>query len=1137
MYNASSEILFTMPNGEEYSYTIDANKSTIQVNCVRNGEVADTITIPSRLFHNNKVITQFTFKNLIQNKVQKIVIGGSAFSGCQNLNISSLFNSINGKCNKLEIGEKAFQGAGTQCEGDYSLYFNNYELLTIGKESFGGCTKTTAISFQSCKRITIAQDAFNSNGALETVSCDDSIIAELGVMAFHNCQRLSAVNLTLQGNVFSIPNDCFASQTNLKHLKIKLLNDGVTTMPCNLIIGINAFAPQGYKDSAITPLKDVEFEIQGKWVFIFQKCSFKGNNSVALSVCGPNSNVIFQIEDDAFEDSALIGGEKYRDIKSHAKKRNEKKNGYLSYGQYLIPVSDEDSDIASTTMERKESDFIPNLYLIYGLSGIMKIALYKFIDEYYGKNDFHVLNHKYTTRHERFYDDKRMNYVHAYKKDETEYVTQDDLIRVQAGSNAIIYTGVGDNYQYAINEHDIEKAKSCNSDHFIICNNVNTIIELFGRYKDKYNPVIITVILTEFEFIKKLYQAYFNDSTSSVDDDTIKERVKKIHDQQSPVFLNVFDELSYDSKYYHKIIYNDKSIDFIEFFRKKMLEILNAHSTRFNWNRLLLSRRITPTEDLKYEHEYSADEENNMSFPFVDDYEKISSMPSFRRLQDKCQVFPLKRYDYARTRLTHSIEVASTAEQLGEQVVSFLRGDGGNGRQNDYRRICRNIPIVLRNASLLHDMGNPPFGHFGEDAVRDWFNRNGNKIVLHCNDSNENKTYAKLEETIQSDGFNQSKFACDLEFYEGNAQLIRLLTTLARNSKTDNGEMQECSPNLTLASIATTIKYPTSSRELKNRKLDGVKDDDINRKKNGYFHAEKKDFERIAQELGMVEETSESTDNQKEYTYFRHPLAFLLEAADDISYYSSDLEDALKKHLLGFNDILAEVETILTECTVDITSINRLKELKEKIKEFVNEMSKKEYKDFMADSYYKKLRTIIKQMLMEDVVSAFKENYELLMTKKYRHELLEDSRSKLIVALIRTLLKKYVYHSKELVINEIRSEKAINILMGNYISAALTIFYNPELREKSDFVNKHIVEYNITETFSENYRQRCIELNTALNTEFEKGAIKNDPDKKTKIRWEKVYNCIMLAMDQFVGMTDSFAMEAYRIINATSDEN
>lgn len=796
------------------------------------------------------------------------------------------------------------------------------------------------------------------------------------------------------------------------------------------------------------------------------------------------------------------------------------------------------------------------IYFVYGLSGPMKklftdilretVALGADADVASPNAKWAAFNIKGVTRNARFYDDGLVDVKHAktdgsengvtFVKTAREVLLEDKEKYSEDYMYQSPHGDSGGGCWYAINIAQIESARRDKIDHFVVCNSANTILKLVKKYgKDDCKVIKVSRQDTRdcFEYLEEKYKevkAEIESNGGVIKDISLEERIAKatifMGADNSSDIRNIFKEL--DGMGVLKEIKLEAKAEKIENeLRGGLLDILNKNSKNFDWKRLLSTRRIFDCAyTAKVFNPYKTDDaKESFLDPFIEDYNEISALSSFRRMQDKCQVFPLKRYDYARTRLTHSIEVAATAEALGESAVRFIR----EKRPHHYDRICRGIPTLLKNAALLHDMGNPPFGHFSEDAIRRWFKNNW-RGILGENDLG----------TIYKN---------DLECYEGNAQLFRLATTLANYGEGKNGEC--CSPNLTMASIAATFKYPTSSGEVVSDKTD------ICRKKNGYFLSEKDYFEKINRELGLK--------------YRRPPLAFLLEAADDITYYASDLEDALKRKLVSLDDLFRET-TVVCEIARDVCKSLKGDDVPssvgaehEAIKAVVEENLRKEYSangedisvvqvrietlvkleeevekkikslkgandkidlTSRTDLSYKKLRTFIKDCLLEETKEAFRQKYDSIMNRtegNFKGELLDVSNASLIKIVISNILVKYVYHSKELVHNQLKAAVALDTILNAFVKAALKLGFD----EKTLIANKpeDITDINVFLLFSDNYKLACRRANQIVDNSV---GLNNDEKKRRKI-----YNCIMLAMDVFAGMTDSYAMEIYHLLTAS----
>ncbi len=270
-----------------------------------------------------------------------------------------------------------------------------------------------------------------------------------------------------------------------------------------------------------------------------------------------------------------------------------------------------------------------------------------------------------------------------------------------------------------------------------------------------------------------------------------------------------------------------------------------------NWTHLLSSQRLGQT---------AAPADTSRS-AFEQDYDRIIFSHPFRRLQDKTQVHPLPEHDFVHTRLTHSLEVSSVGRSLGKRVGEEVIQRHPGLRENFS---LFDFGAIVAAASLAHDLGNPPFGHAGEDALSDYF-------------KSHESTRQKVSE---AEWF-------DLIRFEGNAQGFRILNQRAYGLR------------LTLATLGAFTKYPCPAlfpERDKSRK---------SQKKFGFFQSERETFAEVAAGLQLEPSTPES--------WKRHPLAFLVEAADDICYSIIDLEDGCRLGLVTFEETVELLAPILKD--------------------------------------------------------------------------------------------------------------------------------------------------------------------------------------------------------------------------------
>ena len=264
-----------------------------------------------------------------------------------------------------------------------------------------------------------------------------------------------------------------------------------------------------------------------------------------------------------------------------------------------------------------------------------------------------------------------------------------------------------------------------------------------------------------------------------------------------------------------------------------------------NWDPLIADCRLG-LEDRKIQ------EADDIRSTFQRDYDRIVFSSPFRRLQDKTQVFPLPGSIFVHNRLTHSLEVSCVGRSLGNLVAAAIKSNPKHNRDGNISE----IGAIVSAACLAHDLGNPPFGHSGESAIADFFKRGGGL------------KYKKLVTEAQ-----WSDFTC----FEGNANAFRVLSHQF-NGKRNGGFA------LTYSTLASIVKYPFESS------LTGGK------QKFGFFQSEKELFRKIATQLGMVQISDHPL------RYMRHPLVYLVEAADDICYQIMDVEDAHKLKILSYSE-------------------------------------------------------------------------------------------------------------------------------------------------------------------------------------------------------------------------------------------
>lgn len=442
---------------------------------------------------------------------------------------------------------------------------------------------------------------------------------------------------------------------------------------------------------------------------------------------------------------------------------------------------------------------------------------------------------------------------------------------------------------------------------------------------------------------------------------------------------------------------------------------------------------------------------------FQKDYHRIICSASFRRLQDKTQVFPLDKSDFVRTRLTHSLEVASFAKSLGQTAFQYLIDK--NADKELTSEIKDKVCNILECAGLLHDIGNPPFGHFGEDSIRNWFESNLTKIKF---------------DGVTLDEYLDKQMKNDLLHFEGNAQALRLLAKL-------HYLVDENGMHLTYALLNTLIKYPVSSCETDKRS------GDIKSKKMGYYLAEKELFDEITSSTGTVG--------------CRYPLTYLLEAADDIAYLTADIEDAVKKGFLSYNQLLEEVrsEKYISKCADENERKNYTNMIVLLETKYQNAKAKK-----IADPELNAVQNwviSIQGNLLYCASYGFTRNYKSIMDGTFTKEVLAVSYGNALSKALGSIAYEYVFRSKSILKMEITAGNIINFLLDKFIPAAVNYDTGAKLSPMED---------RLMSIISENYRQ--------IYTIYSE-------DKSDK---EKLYLRLLLVTDFVCGMTDSYAKRLYQ---------
>lgn len=436
-----------------------------------------------------------------------------------------------------------------------------------------------------------------------------------------------------------------------------------------------------------------------------------------------------------------------------------------------------------------------------------------------------------------------------------------------------------------------------------------------------------------------------------------------------------------------------------------------------NWNTLLSAKRFGLEEFHEERHENRSE--------FQRDYDRLIFSAPFRRLQSKTQVFPLPGSIFVHNRLTHSLEVSCVGRSLGNDLAKAILS-----RQPELAEsYLPEIGAIVSAACLAHDLGNPPFGHSGERAISTFFSEGKGQSLK------EKLTASQWE---------------DLTHFEGNANAFRLLTHQFEGRR-KGGFV------LTYPTLASIVKYPYASS------LAG------NKSKFGFFTTEEESFRRVADELGMIK----LQDNPLKYA--RHPLVYLVEAADDICYQMMDLEDAHKLKILSTE----ETKELLLAYFSDEKKAHRLQTLK--LVTDVNEQI----------AY---LRSCVIGLLIGECTQAFMNHETEILNGTFEGSLIKGISPLPAKAYKHSSDVSFqkIYCSRDVLDNELAGFRIISTLLDLMIEAVSS----PEKVYSQLLINRVSSQYNI--------------------------------------RAHSFYERIQAVLDYISGMTDVFALDLYRKIKGNS---
>jgi dGTPase len=452
---------------------------------------------------------------------------------------------------------------------------------------------------------------------------------------------------------------------------------------------------------------------------------------------------------------------------------------------------------------------------------------------------------------------------------------------------------------------------------------------------------------------------------------------------------------------------------------------------------------------------------------FERDYGRAVFSTPVRRLQDKTQVFPLEIHDSVRTRLTHSLEVSSVARTLGREAGNWIEAE-----KHAIKPVqVHDIETIAATCGLIHDLGNPPFGHAGETAIQTWFKRRlkEEEVARAQGQAHDADPIFSGLETRENEIL-RVQYENDFLKWEGNAQTLRLISRLQVLA-------DFYGINLTCATFSAACKYTAASNDTDTSKKIHEKS------KPGFFASEQETFARVADETGTVKA--------------RNPITFLVESSDDIVYATGDLEDGVRKGALEWEFLKLELQA---HAPNDAGMTWAIQEAQNKVG------YKPGDKPVPNGELAQAFRTFSIQKMKEAAFKIFCLRYESIMSGEYHEELVSDPdcEAEKFVDACKKVGQTYVYPSSGTIKLELMGRKVIHDLMDVFWEGARLCGTKSAPKEcKNGFAGKAFA------LISNNYRKV-----------FEKAL----EDGKLPER----YCRLQLVTDQIAGMTDTFATTLHK---------
>jgi dGTPase len=383
-----------------------------------------------------------------------------------------------------------------------------------------------------------------------------------------------------------------------------------------------------------------------------------------------------------------------------------------------------------------------------------------------------------------------------------------------------------------------------------------------------------------------------------------------------------------------------------------------------NWEQLLSLKRFGDTE----KRDRAKQDETRLGFDV--DFDRIIFSSAFRSLQDKTQVIPLSETDFVHTRLTHSLEVSVVGRTLGRRVGKVLLERHPKLQELGYT--FNDFGAIVAAASVTHDIGNPPFGHSGEKAIGEYF-KSGNG--------------AKYKDQLTEKEYQ------DLIDFEGNANGFKILT--------ESREGVSGGLRLSYATLGAFLKYPKES--IPKKPTIHIAD-----KKYGFFQSEKIEFLDVVKDLGLRQKST-----TEDISFYRHPLAYLVEAADDICYTIIDFEDGINLGLIE-EEFALEYMIKLVKDTIDSKKYHSLKHTTDRV------------------SY---LRALAIGVLINETIAIFLANEEAILEGAFEKYLLDKCKYEAQINDILKISVAKTYKSTEVVEKEVAGYRIIADLLDVFVSS------------------------------------------------------------------------------------------------------